>query len=262
MALGIAGLKSDELTAGPIELGPAEQLRLPEAVRPPGWISWRMALLLSAVLHAAPLGLVTVWPDRVDRVSAGEHVIEVEFVIAEAETKPVPVIEPSETPPDPMSEAPASAEAAASEAARKEVATDPDAFPILPEPPQPEPPAREDSVARDAVAASAPPPPVAIPERQAAASDEYRAVVARHLARFKRFPGQLPRHVRIASVTVSFAIAPDGQLAMAQIDVSSGLPAVDTEALGMIQRAVPFPVMTGTSAIQSFTIPVTYRIRE
>lgn len=262
MTLGAAEPKTDDVTAGPIEFGPAGLFRLPQAVRQPGWISWPMAGFLSVVLHAAPLGFITVWPDRVERVSAGEHVIDVEFVIAEAETKPAPVIEPSETPPDPASEAPASAEASAAEATRKEATVDPDAFPILPEPPQPLPLALEDSAAREAAAASAPPPPAALPERQSAASDEYRAVVARHLARFKRFPGQLPRHIKVASVTVTFAIAPDGQLAMAQIDSSSGLAAVDAEALGMIRRAVPFPVMTGATGLQSFTIPVTYRIRE
>ena len=64
-----------------------------------------------------------------------------------------------------------------------------------------------------------------------------------------------------AVVQIRFTVARDGHLVRSAIDRSSGLPALDQVAAGMVARAEPFPPMPGQLADSelTFVLPVRFR---
>jgi protein TonB len=92
-----------------------------------------------------------------------------------------------------------------------------------------------------------------------AASNVYASLVFGHLQRFKR---NYPAGASGASgtVTVTFALARDGNLLSSGISKSSGNAALDQEALALLRRANPFPPFPAakTSAQESFNAPVNF----
>jgi len=59
-----------------------------------------------------------------------------------------------------------------------------------------------------------------------------------HINRFKRFP---PEARGVGATSVTFTISEAGQVIAARLVVSSGDPALDTEALALLRRASPVP---------------------
>jgi protein TonB len=101
---------------------------------------------------------------------------------------------------------------------------------------------------------------VASPQAGAAAFADFRGRVLAHLARHKRFPDQA-RALRVSGrVAVTFSFDARGRVTNVALAASSGHPVLDQEALAMVRRASPFPVIppeTGRMAA-SFTAPIRY----
>ena len=64
-----------------------------------------------------------------------------------------------------------------------------------------------------------------------------------------------------ATAQVSFTVARDGAIVSKTIAKTSGVPAVDKEALAMLERAQPFPPMPAamTETALSFSLPLRFR---
>lgn len=86
-----------------------------------------------------------------------------------------------------------------------------------------------------------------------AAASSYPGAVMRKISGTRK-----PRLSRSGSARVSFRIGPSGALAGAGIASSSGSPALDREALSLIQRASPFPPPPA-GARTSFSIDIQFR---
>lgn len=214
------------------------------------------ALALSLALHAAPLAYMLHRSADEAPESAGESLMEVEFVVAEAETLLMPLLE---TPPDPMSVMPPAADIAqvkAQDASEQSEETDEITAPALSQP--------ENRIKAEetlTTRANAAPIPHASAEMQAAASEAYRARLARHLARFKRFPAGLPGTASGGRVIIRFSLGEDGALKERAILQSAGFAIIDAEAMAMLARAAPFPAPP-SGASRSFTLPISYKLKE
>jgi protein TonB len=219
------------------------------------------ALLLSLVLHVPPLaGIAVVMATQDGPAAFGDDSIEVDFVMAEAAIDLPDVPQPDEPRFAPaMTERAADKEVRQPRTARDEqkVATEDEQadvlFAKLPEPEQPAPSLQLAFMPAEA-------PAVVQEESRAAISDAYRARIARHLARFKRFPGKAQaRHGR---VVIAFDLSPDGRVLETTLVQSSGVSAFDAEAVAMIRRAEPYPVeVRAKSGKVSFVVPVSFRLR-
>jgi periplasmic protein TonB len=80
----------------------------------------------------------------------------------------------------------------------------------------------------------------AIGAREAHAS--WLALLAAHLARFKRYPPEAAAQHSTGTVRLSFTMDRSGHVVSRHIEGSSGSAALDREALSMIERAQPLPV--------------------
>lgn len=213
-------------------------------------------LLLSALLHLAPLTLLAMPFAAPEPLAAGEEAMEVEMVIAEEASPAAPL---AETPPDAAADAPSPQVAQTApekpEERLKPEETEGETIARISEPE-----VREAQNTAMAMASAAPPPAAEV--QHAAASSAYRARLAKHLARFKRFPATARRTETAGQVVVSFTIDRAGRVLSAHIVRPSGILAFDEEAQGMIRRAEPYPPPPATGAESfSFTIPVSYRLR-
>jgi periplasmic protein TonB len=243
----------------PVSLAGASRVLLPPVRR--GAASGVLALVLSCALHAAPVAVVGYGWMTSPPVSAGEEVIDLDFMIAEDDTQSAPPVEAEEVKPE-RPDAP-SVDAAQAPEKPREDKQEPEAITEqrLPEhKPEPHLAPAEQKILSVANAAA----PVAAREATQATLDaRYSARVARHLARFKRFPAGVRGNRSSGRVVIRFALNGEGRVTELALVNPSGVPAFDAEALAMIQRAEPFPKSSGPgSAMQSFTIPVTYRLRD
>ena len=106
------------------------------------------------------------------------------------------------------------------------------------------------------------PPSISInkTETQAALSQSYSAEIAKHIAKYKRFP-ILQKQIPIeGTVYLSFELNEQGQIIFVTILQSSGVTIFDDEAKAMIHRAQPFPIDISQAGKKlAFTIPVTYK---
>lgn len=69
----------------------------------------------------------------------------------------------------------------------------------------------------------------------------YRARVIAHLARFKRYPPGAEARGAEGNPAVAFSLEGSGGIVAVSLARSSGHSDIDTEALAMVRRAVPFP---------------------
>lgn len=243
----------------PVLLAGASRVLLPPVRR--GAASGVLALALSCALHAAPVAVVSYGWMASPPVTAGEEVIDLDLIVAEDETQSAPPVEAEEVKPE-RPDAP-SVDAAQAPEKPREDKPEPDEVTEQRQPEQkPEPnlaPAEQKIISVANAAA-----PVAASEvTQATFDARYSARVARHLARFKRFPAGVRGNRSSGRVVIRFALNGEGRVTELALATPSGVPAFDTEALAMIHRAEPFPRSSGLgSAVQSFTIPVTYRLRD
>lgn len=83
------------------------------------------------------------------------------------------------------------------------------------------------------------PPPRAAPSKSAL--ETYQARLFRHLDRHKRYPADAQRRRDQGVVMLAFTIDEAGRVLDRHITTSSGFPALDAEALAMLDRANPVP---------------------
>lgn len=217
-------------------------------------------MVLSCALHAAPLAVLGFGWANQQPVSAGEEAIELDLIIADEETPPAPPAEAEMVKPD-RPDIPSVDAAQAPEKPREEKLEPEEAAEQRQPESKPEPdlaPAEQKviSVASNAMTMAA------SEATQASIDARYSAQVARHLARFKRFPAGVRGDRANGRVVIRFGLNNEGQVTELGLVTSSGIPAFDNEALAMIRRAEPFPkAAASNSSNPSFTIPVTYRLR-
>ncbi len=90
----------------------------------------------------------------------------------------------------------------------------------------------------------APPPAAAAPSPQRGVSEGRETYLGRLLAqlnRFKHYPPEARKAHIEGVVQVHFVMEADGHLTRAEIQKSSGRPALDKEALALMERAQPLP---------------------
>ena len=84
-----------------------------------------------------------------------------------------------------------------------------------------------------------------------------------HLNRFKRYPDAARANGSQGDVAVQFTIDRSGSVIAARVVRSSGSPALDAEALAVLQRASPLPAPPDhiNGATLDLTLPIQFRIR-
>ena len=100
-----------------------------------------------------------------------------------------------------------------------------------------------------------------IPELVGNVAKAYSGQVAAHLERSKHFPAEGKGAQGV--VKVGFTIDRLGHLLSKQVVESSGIPALDKEAIALVERSQPFPIPPSelVDADLNFTIPVVFRAR-
>jgi protein TonB len=87
--------------------------------------------------------------------------------------------------------------------------------------------------------------------------------LARHLQRNKRYPREAQIKRERGSAKVHFVLSRDGRIISSSIVKSSGYPALDHEALALLQRAQPLPSppaeLAGTQF--AFSVPVVFELK-
>lgn len=111
-------------------------------------------------------------------------------------------------------------------------------------------------------AAEPPAPPAPLPAKAGETRPSYLARLLAQLNRFKHYPpAARAAHVE-GVVMVHFVMARSGKLVSAEIARSSGRPALDREALALMDRAQPLPPMPDTMAgdVLDAVVPVEFSL--
>lgn len=90
---------------------------------------------------------------------------------------------------------------------------------------------------------------------------QWRARLAAHLERHRRYPASARASGVEGVVHLSFTIDPSGRVLAQSVARSSGSPALDQAAIDMIRRASPLPPPPEATASVSVTAPVNFRLR-
>jgi protein TonB len=116
--------------------------------------------------------------------------------------------------------------------------------------------------AKDIPPVPAAPSPQASPDVARSKATWEKALVS-HLNRFKRYPDRARIRRHQGNVRVSFTIDRTGRVTASRVVGSSGSPALDDEALAVLQRASPLPAPPAQVPGESFnwTMPIQFRIR-
>ncbi len=120
-------------------------------------------------------------------------------------------------------------------------------------------PPRVDAAEARAAAAPTPGASASIARVQAT----WEKTLVSHLNRFKRYPESARARGTQGGVSVTFTIDRGGRVIASRILQSSGSPALDAEALAVLQRASPLPAPPDQVAGATFnlTLPIQFRIR-
>jgi periplasmic protein TonB len=139
----------------------------------------------------------------------------------------------------------------------------PEPKPIKPEPvrervkkPEKKPPAPRTTAPQRAERVSPDAPSQTSGRSSAAAAADYRSILVAHLQRFKR----IPSGGEVGTVGIRFTVTRSGRLSSSGLSRSSGIPALDREALEMLQRAQPLPAFPPEmrQASESYSLPLNY----
>ena len=84
-----------------------------------------------------------------------------------------------------------------------------------------------------------------------------------HINRHKQYPSAAQAQRSQGTAVVAFTMSRSGQVLSRRIVRSSGVSALDSEALAMLGRAQPLPAFPSTmsQSSQSFTVPVNFSLR-
>ena len=222
-------------------------------------VRWGVCFLLAAGLHLAVAAAVLYRRAPSAPVDAAAAIL---VEIGPALTAPPnpqsdipPGPEQMETPPADAAEEPVTEPAPPLEEALVTPVVE-NAEVVLPPMPEPEPVEAEQlqqpiaSVDRTTAppALSAPPGETAMAPMEGASSPmtsdgaiRWQSVLLGHLERHKRYPSRAKRRRQEGVVSVRLTLARDGYVLARRIAVSSGVSALDAEALALIDRAQPLP---------------------
>ncbi len=94
----------------------------------------------------------------------------------------------------------------------------------------------------------------------ASAVATYNQRVRAHLMRFQQYPSAANRQPGVAKL--SFTLSRSGQVAGGRLAGSSGVAALDAQAMAMLRQASPFPAFPPeiTQGSMGFTIPVNFTV--
>jgi len=84
-----------------------------------------------------------------------------------------------------------------------------------------------------------------------------------HLLRYRQYPGSAQANHQEGVVTLAFTMDRYGRVLSRHVAHSSGVPALDAEALAMIERAQPLPAFPPNmpDATRSFSAPIKFSLR-
>ena len=114
-----------------------------------------------------------------------------------------------------------------------------------------------------------PPPPPAPPEPRGptqqdldAARDRYGSLLAREIAKHKRYPRIAQMRGWQGEATIELQLDGSGKILSSKIKKPSGYEVLDKQALEMVERATPFPPPPAVLSGQSFTllVPISFRL--
>jgi len=90
----------------------------------------------------------------------------------------------------------------------------------------------------------------------------YTKKIAQHLAHYQHYPRVARRRGLQGEVELSISINPSGHVDKAEVSLSSGHSLLDEAALGMVERAQPFPVAGsyGQGELE-LRVPISFRLR-
>jgi protein TonB len=236
-------------------------------------LRWTLCGAVIVAAHLAAGAALMAWPRSGDAGSS---------VVAAIELAPELT-----APPSPATDATAMAPLQPPQQEQKEVDTEEDqpdtpqpVTPLekMPEPPiarseiplpteQPKPPKpKPKQHAQHEVVASAPPPAPQVSDKLAAptmgtnaqrqlAQKKWNELISAHLSAFKRYPEGASKS---GSPEITFVVTQQGQLVSAALAKSSGVPALDQEALSIVRRANPFPRAPAGAIKGEFTVPLRF----
>ncbi len=225
---------------------------------------WGVGVAASVLLHVTPLVVAGgLWAARPPVVLPPEQVFEVELVRLQAPPRPL-----SERPPGPVQ-----AEAAVQQPSPKpriqprlQVATVADVEPLRAPQTTPQTAPRNESVAQPqpSTEAMAPPSRDAPPAASASsAAHTWEGRILAHLESRKRYPAEA-RARRLQGVAyINFIMDRQGRVLSSKLERSSGHPALDREALALLQRAQPLPAPPPETRGEriTLTVPVDFYTR-
>ena len=95
------------------------------------------------------------------------------------------------------------------------------------------------------------------------AQNDFSRELAIHIAKFKKYPRIAARRGWQGEVVLEVELTGTGQLIKKEVMKSSGHKPLDTEAMKMIDRAVPFPAPPSILSESTFTIlvPISFTLR-
>lgn len=89
----------------------------------------------------------------------------------------------------------------------------------------------------------------------------YRAKLQAHLARYRVYPAEARRERRQGAVVLRLQMNQQGQVIDVWVEVSSGVAAIDAEAVAAASRAEPLPAFpAGWPERMSIAVPVLFRL--
>jgi protein TonB len=111
----------------------------------------------------------------------------------------------------------------------------------------------------------APPAPVIPPAPAPVASPlpSFRALMAAHLERYKRYPRPSQQRGEEGTVMLRFRMDRKGHVLSAQIDQKSGHTLLDEEVLALVRRAEPLPAIPAEMSENELelVVPVKFSLR-
>jgi protein TonB len=101
-----------------------------------------------------------------------------------------------------------------------------------------------------------------ISTRSGADSQAFRAVLLRHIERFRRYPDAAREANIEGTAQVRFAMNAEGQVLDVWIEMSSGYRHLDDEAMAAVLRARPLPALpAGWPSPMTVSLPIDYRLK-
>lgn len=202
---------------------------------------WSLAAAIAALAHLSLAWILTRSPPRLEMNSPPAMLLDLEPPKAEApklEAKPAPSPPPAPTPAPTPPPAPTPVPAPVEPPAPTQTAPTQTA-PTQTAPPLPAPPP---VAARPAPTPRPAPRPAPVPNpRIGVTVESWQGMLTDRLERAKRFPVESQARQLRATPKVRFTIDRAGRVRSAEIDLSSGSPTLDDEAVAIIQRADPLP---------------------